>query len=153
MYFRVENDDSISEEPHKQNGTGSEAGIVNPFSRESLVNVQQKAPTISLSLRNLTAMRNQAPQMTNGDSNPNMTSNQTIALDSDSEMSTQNHSYKRSTPKIPSSAKFEAFGHFIASSLIDLPEKDALELVEKFTSDLVRTLIAAKTATVMPDKE
>lgn len=126
---------------------------MNPFSREALVNVQQKAPTIGLSLRNLTAMRNQAPPMTNGDSNPNMASNQTIALDSESEMSTHNHSYKRSTPKNPSTAKFEAFGHFIASSLIDLPEKDALELVEKFTSDLVRTLIAAKTVTVMPDRE
>lgn len=152
VYFRVENEDSITEEPNQQNGNGSDVSIVNPFSRDALTNAQQKAPTIGLSLRNLSGMRNQPPlpPLTNGDSNPN----QTIALDSDSEISTHNHSYKRTLLKNPSSAKFEAFGHFMASSLIDLPEKDALELVEKFTSELVKTLIASKTdATVSPDKE
>lgn len=98
-------------------------------------------------------MRNQPPPLTNGNSTPNIAAHQTIALDSESEMSTQNQSYKRTTPKNPSSAKFEAFGHFIASSLIDLPEKNALELVEKFTSEIVRTLIAAKTTAPTPDND
>lgn len=43
-------------------------------------------------------------------------------------------------------AKYEAFGIFVASSLTDLPETKALELIEKFTSELVRTLISTKTA-------
>lgn len=91
--------------------------------------------------------------MTNGENVQNTASNQTIALDSESEVSTQNHSYKRTTPKNPSSAKFEAFGHFLASSLIDLPEKNALELVEKFTSEIVKSLIASKTMPDSTDKE
>lgn len=91
--------------------------------------------------------------MTNGENVQNTASNQTIALDSESEVSTQNHSYKRASPKNPSSAKFEAFGHFLASSLIDLPEKNALELVEKFTSEIVKSLIASKTMPDSIDKE
>lgn len=39
------------------------------------------------------------------------------------------------------SDKFSAFGSFITSSLLDLPEDKALQLVEKFTNDLVRALI------------
>lgn len=41
-------------------------------------------------------------------------------------------------------AKFEAFGNFVVSSLTDLPEPRALELVEKFTSELVKALITSK---------
>lgn len=125
----------------------------NPYSQDALEDEQQKTPSICISLRNLSSMRNQPPPLTNGNSTPNIAAHQTIALDSESEMSTQNQSYKRTTPKNPSSAKFEAFGHFIASSLIDLPEKNALELVEKFTSEIVRTLIAAKTTAPTPDKD
>lgn len=91
--------------------------------------------------------------MTNGDNIQNTASNQTIALDSESEVSTQNQSYKRTPQKNPSTAKFEAFGHFLASSLIDLPEKNALELVEKFTSEIVKSLIASKSIPDTPDKE
>lgn len=90
--------------------------------------------------------------MTNGGSNP-IGVNPTIALDSESEVSAHNQSYKRTSLNNPSSAKFQAFGNFVATSLIDLPEKDALQLVEKFTSELVRSLIASKATTVMPDKE
>lgn len=43
-------------------------------------------------------------------------------------------------------AKFEAFGNFVASSLTDLPETKALELVERFTSELVKALVVSKSA-------
>lgn len=155
--FRVENDDSITEDPSKQNGNTQDSSDANPF---ALRNAQQKSPAIGLSLRNLNSMRHHQPPppppppMTNGDSNHNAGANQTIALDSESEMSiAQNQSYKRILPKNPSSAKFEAFGKFVASSLIDLPEKSALDLVEKFTSEIVKTLIASKTATATPERE
>lgn len=154
--FRVENDDSITEDPDKQNGNADDSNITPTFARDQLINAPQKSPAISLSLRNLNSMRNQQPPipMTNGDSSQNIGANQTIALDSESEISTHNQSYKRSSSKNPSAAKFEAFGHFIASSLIDLPEKDALELVEKFTSEIVKTLIASKSsATTNAEKE
>lgn len=142
----MENDDSITEEPTKENGNADDSNATHTFAREQLLDAHQKSPTISLSLRNLNSMRNQQQPipMTNGDSRQNVGVHQTIALDSESEMSTHNQSYKRQMPKNPSAAKFEAFGHFIGSSLIDLPEKDALELVEKFTCEIVRTLIASK---------
>ncbi|KAI8129883.1 hypothetical protein CVS40_1000 [Lucilia cuprina] len=38
--------------------------------------------------------------------------------------------------------KYNAFGNFISSSLQDLPPSTALELVEKFTSDIVKVLMA-----------
>lgn len=37
--------------------------------------------------------------------------------------------------------KFDAFGKFVTSSLIELPSEKALKLVEKFTSDIVKVLI------------
>ena len=37
--------------------------------------------------------------------------------------------------------KYTAFGNFISSSLMDLPASIALELVEKFTSDVVKALM------------
>ncbi|XP_053949585.1 uncharacterized protein LOC128857827 isoform X1 [Anastrepha ludens] len=37
--------------------------------------------------------------------------------------------------------KFRAFGQFLASSLIEMNQRDALHLVEKFTSDLVKSLL------------
>lgn len=40
----------------------------------------------------------------------------------------------------PREYKYNAFGNFVASSLLDLPQKMALELVEKFTSDIVKAL-------------
>lgn len=91
--------------------------------------------------------------MANGDSNQNLGGNLTIALDSESEMSTQNQSYKRALSKNPASAKFEAFGLFVSSSLIDLPETNALELVEKFTSEIVKSLIASKKTAATPERE
>lgn len=127
-----------------------------PFNRDTLVNSQRKGSSLGLSLRNLNSMTRstQGQSLTNGDSNPIMLGNSTIALDSESESSMHNQSYKhRLTPKNPSSAKFEAFGTFIASSLIDLPETNALELVERFTSELVKALIASKTTAITPDKE
>lgn len=89
--------------------------------------------------------------MSNGDNTQN--ANQTIALDSESEVSTQNQSYKRTLSKNPSSAKFEAFGNFVSMSLLDLPEKNALALVEKFTSEIVKSLIASKTMAATPETE
>lgn len=152
--YRDENEDSITEEqPDKQNGNGPDSDASHPFDRETSSSAQQKRPAISLSLRNLNSLRNSQQPMTNGDSVQNATPNQTIALDSESEVSTQNHSYKRPPPKNPSTAKFEAFGRFLASSLIDLPEKNALELVERFTSDIVKSLIASKASPDPQDKE
>lgn len=172
----MENEDSITEEPNKQNGNATDSSLTDAFGRETLVNSQSQksnhnAAAIGLSLRNLNSMRRShssaaaavAAGLTNGDSNQNMIGSQApIALDSESELSTMhNQSYKRATPKNPTTAKFEAFGQFVASSLIDLPETDALELVQRFTSDLVKSLIASKTANIdadnnkimMPDKE
>lgn len=40
------------------------------------------------------------------------------------------------------SEKFEAFGKFLSTSLCDLPENKALELVQKFTNDLVKAFIS-----------
>lgn len=85
--------------------------------------------------------------MTNGHGHGNSRhylANSTIAVDSDSEISMHNTSRHRPTEKNPSSAKYQAFGNFISTSLIDLPEQNALELVEMFTSEIVKALIAAK---------
>lgn len=40
-----------------------------------------------------------------------------------------------------SSDKFEAFGNFVTASLQDLPENKSLEIIEKFTNEIVRALI------------
>lgn len=152
-FFRVENDDSMIEDPNDQNGIPQDSNAENPFARNASVNTQQNSPVIGLSLRNLNSMRHQQSPMTNGDISQNTAANQTIALDSDSEISTHNQSYKRNSSKNPSSAKFEAFGRFVSSSLIDLPEKNALELVEKFTSEIVKSLIASKATAATHGKE
>lgn len=39
------------------------------------------------------------------------------------------------------SDKFEAFGNFVTASLQDLPETKSLEIIEKFTNEIVRALI------------
>lgn len=39
------------------------------------------------------------------------------------------------------SDKFEAFGNFVTASLQDLPENKSLEIIEKFTNEIVRALI------------
>lgn len=50
-------------------------------------------------------------------------------------------------PRIRTPAdKFDAFGNFIVSSLTDLPERKALELVEKFTCDIVKALLSKHTS-------
>nr|XP_014090077.1 uncharacterized protein LOC106617423 isoform X2 [Bactrocera oleae]XP_036233595.1 uncharacterized protein LOC106617423 isoform X2 [Bactrocera oleae]XP_036233596.1 uncharacterized protein LOC106617423 isoform X2 [Bactrocera oleae] len=41
----------------------------------------------------------------------------------------------------PNLCKFRAFGQFLTSSLIEMNQKDALLLVEKFTTDLVKSLL------------
>lgn len=146
-FYRVENDDSITEDPNLQNGNEQEP--TRAFAQDLLINAQQKDSPISLSIRNLNTLRNHHQPTTNGDDS-HIAANQTIALDTESETSAQNQSIKHT--RNPSSAKFDAFGNFIASSLIDLPEKNALELVEKFTTEIVRSLIAAKTANTS-DKE
>ncbi|KAL5274053.1 hypothetical protein ACFFRR_000670 [Megaselia abdita] len=46
------------------------------------------------------------------------------------------------------SEKFEAFGKFLSTSLCDLPESKALELVQKFTNDLVKAFLAPTEKTV-----
>lgn len=147
---RVENEESITDHPNKHNSNErnkdsntieTPASINGNRSRDS---ASQHDTTANLTVRNLHSLRDQHQPMTNGDCNPNLGNNSTIALDSDSEVSTQNQSHRRSSQKNPSHAKFEAFGSFIASSLIDLPEKNALELVERFTREIVKTLIASK---------
>lgn len=46
----------------------------------------------------------------------------------------------RRTP--PSSEKFNAFGQFLTSALIELPESEALVLVDQFTSELVNAYLS-----------
>ena len=46
------------------------------------------------------------------------------------------------------SDKFNAFGNFMTASLLDLPETKALELIERFTNEIVRALIE-NTGTIM----
>lgn len=134
IFFRVENDDSITETSHNPNENGGDS---NAYSRKS---DSQPNQSINLSLRSLNSLRNQDQPMTNGSRQ-----HSTIALDSESEASVQQTSHRRTFERNPSSAKFDAFGNFVATSLIDMPERMALELVEKFTSEIVKSLIAAKT--------
>lgn len=49
--------------------------------------------------------------------------------------------------------KFDAFGKFVTTSLIELPPEKALKLVEKFTSDIVRVLIEKNHSTKSDRKE
>lgn len=79
-----------------------------------------------------------------GSSSRKMTSNSMINADSESQSSLQHPSSFHPKYYQSSMAKFEAFGNFVVSSLTDLPEPRALELVEKFTSDLVKALILSK---------
>lgn len=48
--------------------------------------------------------------------------------------------YSTSSEILPRVDKFNRFGQFVASSLADLPEEQALNLIEKFTSDIVSNL-------------
>lgn len=53
----------------------------------------------------------------------------------------QNHQNYQQSPMITSRVdKYQKFGNFIASSLSDLPEEQALSLIEKFTMDIVTTM-------------
>lgn len=40
-----------------------------------------------------------------------------------------------------SADKYNAFGAFVTASLLDMPENNALALIEKFTNEIVRALI------------
>ena len=51
-----------------------------------------------------------------------------------------------SRPRRSRCDKFEAFGNFVVSSLTDLPERKALELLEKFTGDIVQALLQSSEA-------
>lgn len=72
--------------------------------------------------------------------------NNNSIMQADSESQSSLHHPSAFHPKYYRSpmAKFEAFGNFVVSSLTELPERKALELVEKFTSDLVKALITSK---------
>lgn len=138
--FRVENDDSITEATENRITNGGDANGEN-----SVGELQPSNRSVNLSVRSLNTLRNHEPPMTNGHGNDrHLVDNATIAVDSDSEISLHNTSRRRTAEKNPSSAKYEAFGTFVSSSLIDLPEKNALELVEMFTSEIVKALIAVK---------
>ncbi|XP_055853107.1 uncharacterized protein LOC129916920 [Episyrphus balteatus] len=65
--------------------------------------------------------------------------------------------YQRKLPtpveRLPGSDKFYAFGQFLTSSLIELPEKEALVLVDQFTSELVQAYLAKNTDNDKPNQE
>lgn len=63
----------------------------------------------------------------------------------------QQHLLRQQVPH-QSSDKFNAFGMFLTSSLLDMPENKALGLIEKFTNEIVRALID-KTSTVTSGDE
>lgn len=110
----------------------------------------QHSPGVTL--RNINALKDHPSSGMNGDGdggggdisriNNNISSNRHIDCESRSSL----HHPSSFHPKYYRSpiAKFEAFGNFVVSALTDLPEPKALELVEKFTSDLVRALITSK---------
>lgn len=137
---RLENDDSITETTENPAENGCDATGEN-----STGDIQPSNRSANLSVRSLNTLRNHEQPMTNGHGNSRQyLANSTIAVDSDSENSMHNTPRRRLTEKSPSSAKYQAFGNFISTSLIDLPEQNALELVELFTSEMVKALIAAK---------
>lgn len=49
-------------------------------------------------------------------------------------------SYEQPSKTSKKTEKFQSFGQFVAASLSDLPEEKALDLVEKFTLQLVRVM-------------
>ncbi|XP_075146626.1 jing interacting gene regulatory 1 [Haematobia irritans] len=55
-------------------------------------------------------------------------------------ITTNNNCNNKQIRLSPRENKYTAFGTFVSSSLLDLPQKMALELVEKFTSDIVKAL-------------
>lgn len=119
----------------------------NAIGDNSAGDLQPSNRSVNLSVRSLNTLRNHEQPMTNGHGNRrHYLANSTIALDSDSDISLHNmSSHRRSAEKNPpSSAKYQAFGNFVSTSLIDLPENKALELVEMFTSEIVKALIVAK---------
>lgn len=161
IFDRDANDDDIIEEP-----ANSETSERHSESGHRNLNEPQP-PTMTrmnLSLRNLNSLQSEHRPLTNG--NVSRANPSTIDVDSDSEHSHQNHSRRMGSsrpqhhqqpqqpqhqqnqqqlpPLQPAHDKFRAFGQFVASSLIDMPEKNALELVERFTREIVQTLIATK---------
>lgn len=117
-----------------------------PISRNAAIQPPPPISRMNLSIRNINSLQREHQALTNGDATTsNRGSKPPIELDSGSEMSTPNQSRRATNSrKEPSHDKFHAFGQFMASSLIDMPEKNALELVEKFTIEIVQKLIAAK---------
>lgn len=68
-----------------------------------------------------------------------------------SQQQQQQHLLRQQVPH-QSSDKFNAFGMFLTSSLLDMPENKALGLIEKFTNEIVRALID-KTSTLTSGDE
>lgn len=62
-------------------------------------------------------------------------------MDDNNDTSAENPTDTKRAKLHQTSDKFNAFGTFIASSLQDLPETKALEIIEKFTNEIVRALI------------
>lgn len=161
----TENDDIIEEHDH------SETSEKRAESIHRNLDVDEPSPPamtrMNLSLRNLHSLQGDQRPLTNGTGRGNAS---TIDVDSDTDQSEPNHSHRMSgnrtqqqhqyqpqpqqqLPQLqPAHDKFRAFGQFVASSLIDLPEKSALELVEKFTREIVQTLIAVKTPAPTTDQ-
>lgn len=146
---RVENEDSNGEQTSKHNDVGRESNSSAPRLYSQNVDPaanQPKTKSLNLTIRNLNSISSQNQLIQNGRCNRNSSnSNLPIAVDSESESSVHNqYGYGQNAHENISAAKFEAFGKFISSSLIDLPEHSALQLVEKFTTEIVRTLIQSK---------
>lgn len=70
--------------------------------------------------------------------------NRSTPLNNDCDSSNLNNKGLLARVRTPAD-KFDAFGTFIATSLTDLPERKALELVEKFTSEIVKALLSKVT--------
>lgn len=68
--------------------------------------------------------------------------NRSTPLNNDCDSLNLNNKGPSTTRQRTSADKFDAFGTFMATSLTDLPERKALELVEKFTSEIVKALLS-----------
>lgn len=129
-----------------------------PINRDpTLIDPPQPISRMNLNIRNLNSLQaDHRPSLTNGNGGTSARggNHSTIDLESESELSASHQSrHIGSTSgaggtagnrKLPTHNKFHSFGQFVASSLIDMPETKALELVQRITGEIVQTLIAAK---------
>lgn len=114
----------------------------------------------NISLRNINSLkrkRSKSP-LSGGPSASSIANNCSVQMNDCESQNMLNHSGRSmmtiahatsaavAAPRIRTPAdKFDAFGNFIVSSLTDLPEHKALELVEKFTCDIVKALLSKDT--------